>query len=162
MDDLFAPPAEDWHRLSPKYLTVKRITSALTWLLVSGAATAGLAVLLPWHWAAACAAVGLLVLGGRQLWLGRWFARWGYAERDEDIYVSHGRLFRRLTVTPYGRMQIVKVESGPIERALGLASVELVTASAASNARIPGLPAAEAARLRDRLSELGESRSSGL
>ncbi len=162
MDDLFAPPAEEWRRLSPKYLTVKRITSAITWGVLFGFATVVVALLTRWEWAAVCAAVGVLVISGWQLWLGRWFERWGYAERSEDIYVSHGRMFRQLTVTPYGRMQIVKVQSGPIERALGLASVELVTASASTNARIPGLPAAEAARLRDRLSELGESRSAGI
>lgn len=162
MDDLFAPPTEEWRRLSPKYLTVKRITSAVAWGVLFGACTVVLALLTPWWWAVLCAAVGVLVIIAWQLWLGRWFERWGYAERSDDIYISHGRMFRQLTVTPYGRMQIVKVESGPIERALGLASVELVTASAATNARIPGLPAAEAARLRDRLSELGESRSAGL
>jgi len=44
----------------------------------------------------------------------------------------------------------------------GLATVTMHTAAAASDAQIPGLPAAEAARLRDRLSSLGESRSEGL
>ena len=48
-------------------------------------------------------------------------------------------------------MQFVDVSAGPLERAFGLATVQLHTAAAASDARIPGLPPAEAARLRDRL-----------
>ena len=50
-------------------------------------------------------------------------------ERDDDLYLSHGLWSRELIVIPYGRMQAVKVESGPLTRALGLANVELVTAS---------------------------------
>lgn len=113
-------------------------------------------------WAALAGLLALILAVWRQWWLGRWFRRFAYAERQDDLYITHGLMWRSLTVIPYGRMQVVKVESGPLERALGLASVHLVTASAESNARIPGLPVAEAERLRDRLSELGESRSAGL
>ena len=87
---------------------------------------------------------------------------WGYAERDDDLLVVRGVLVRRLSVVPYGRMQFLDVTAGPVERAFGLATVQLHTAAAASDARIPGLAAAEAARLRDRLAALGEARSAGL
>lgn len=80
----------------------------------------------------------------------------GYAEREDDLFITHGVWFRTLTAVPYGRMQVVNVNSGPIQRALGLATIELVTASASTNASIPGLPAAEATRLRDHLTEVGE------
>jgi hypothetical protein len=40
--------------------------------------------------------------------------------------------------------------------------VQLVTASAATDAVIPGLLPDEAGRLRDRLSQLGEAQASGL
>ena len=49
-----------------------------------------------------------------------------------------------------------------VERHFGLASVQLHTAAAATDATIPGLDPAEAERLRDRLTELGEARSAGL
>jgi membrane protein YdbS with pleckstrin-like domain len=71
-------------------------------------------------------------------------------------------LYRNLVAVPYGRMQLVEVASGPLERAFGLASVSLKTASAETNATIPGLTPDEAARLRDRLTELGETRESGI
>jgi membrane protein YdbS with pleckstrin-like domain len=40
--------------------------------------------------------------------------------------------------------------------------VRLHTAAAATDARIPGLASEEAARLRDRLAELGEAQAAGL
>ncbi len=92
----------------------------------------------------------------------RRYRSWGYAERAEDLLVRRGVLVHRLSVVPYGRMQFVDVVAGPFERRWGLATVRLHTAAAASDARVPGLPAAEAERLRDRLAELGESRAQGL
>jgi membrane protein YdbS with pleckstrin-like domain len=59
-------------------------------------------------------------------------------------------------------MQYVDVTSGPLDRRLGLATVTMHTAAAASDASIPGLLADEATRLRDRLAALGEARQAGL
>lgn len=87
---------------------------------------------------------------------------WGYAERADDLLVRRGVMFRRLSIIPYGRMQYIDVTSGPVERSFGLATVRMYTAAAASDARIPGLAAAEASRLRDQLTELGEARAAGL
>jgi membrane protein YdbS with pleckstrin-like domain len=92
----------------------------------------------------------------------RRFRAWRYKERDEDLIVARGVAFRRMSVVPYGRMQFVDVTAGPIERIFGLATLKLHTAAAATDARIPGLEHAEADRLRDRLSELGEAKAQGL
>ena len=59
-------------------------------------------------------------------------------------------------------MQFVEVTAGPFERVFQLATVQLHTAAAASDTRIPGLERDEAARLRDRLAMLGEARAAGL
>lgn len=87
---------------------------------------------------------------------------WGYAERERDLLVRHGLLVRRLSIVPYARMQFVDVTAGPLERAFGLATVQLHTAAAASDAKVPGLPPDEASRLRDRLAGLGEDQGEGL
>jgi len=94
--------------------------------------------------------------------VGRRVRAWGYAERAEYLLVKRGVMFRRTSVIPYGRMQYVEVASGPFERAFGLATVQMHTAAAASDARIPGLTALEAARLRDQLTSLGETHAMGL
>ncbi len=108
-------------------------------------------------------AVVALAAGGAA-WLverGRYRA-WGYLERDDDLVVRRGILFRRVTVVPFGRMQFVDMTAGPIDRLFDLATVQLHTAAAATDARIPGLRSVEAVRLRDRLTLLGEARASGI
>jgi len=108
------------------------------------------------------AAVGIVWFVWRVYRAGRYARSWSYAERGEDLCITRGLWYKNLTVVPYGRLQIAKVDAGPLDRLLGLATVTLVTASAHSNASIPGLPAAEAERLRDRLIEVGDTLGSGL
>ncbi|MBB0232944.1 PH domain-containing protein [Streptomyces calidiresistens] len=108
-------------------------------------------------------ALAPLALAGWLWWvLGRHFRSWRYRERRDDLLIGRGVLWRQLTVVPYGRMQLVEVTSGPLDRKFGLARLQLHTAAAATDATIPGLDPAEAERLRDRLTELGEARSAGL
>ena len=92
----------------------------------------------------------------------RRYAAWGYLEREDDLLVRRGVLVRRTSVVPYGRMQYVDVTAGPLDRRLGLATVTMHTAAAATDATVPGLLAAEATRLRDRLAALGEARQAGV
>ena len=111
----------------------------------------------------AAAAAGVAVTAGIVLWVERRrYRAWAYRERDDDLIVSRGVLVRRVSVVPYGRMQYVEITAGPFERAFRLSTVQLHTAAAASDARIPGLEQDEAARLRDRLALLGEARAAGL
>jgi membrane protein YdbS with pleckstrin-like domain len=110
--------------------------------------------------------VSVVVVGALGAMLS-WFVRrrfraWRYQERNEDLIVARGVMVQRLSVVPYGRMQFVEVTAGPVERLFQLSTVKLHTAAAASDARIPGLERAEAARLRDRLTELGESMAAGM
>ncbi len=105
----------------------------------------------------------VLALGAVWTWfVRRRYRAWRYQERHEDLIVARGVMVQRLSVVPYGRMQFVEVTAGPIERLFQLSTVKLHTAAAASDARIPGLERAEAARLRDRLTELGESMAAGM
>ncbi len=131
---------------------------AATVALAAGAA--GLVISLAAAAAAAAAAAGG---GGLALWFTRNRVRsWSYQERDEDLLVARGVLIQRLSVVPYGRMQFVDVTAGPVDRVFRLATVRLHTAAAASDARIPGLELAEATRLRERLTALGEAKAAGL
>ena len=162
MEELFAPPGVTWQRVSPQLATVRRgVLATLLGVVATAWLVVGLIELTPWLTLLGLAA--LVAVGGWGWWLiGRVVARWGYAERDEDLYIVHGALRRRLVVVPYGRMQYADVQAGPLDRLVGLASLQLHTASPATHARIPGLPAPEAARLRDRLTELGETEAAGL
>lgn len=86
----------------------------------------------------------------------------GYLLRDDDLLFRRGIMFERVVAVPYGRLQLVDVTRGPLLRALGLATLKFVTASAATGVHLPGLPVAEAELLRDRLVALAETRRSGL
>ena len=108
------------------------------------------------------AVVGLALLVWVWIAVGRRVRSWGYAERAEDLLVTQGILVRRLVVVPYGRMQFVDVTAGPLDRRFGLATVQLHTAAAATDAQIPGLVPEEAARLRDRLAARGEAGAAGV
>ena len=135
----------------------------MAWAVVLTALVAGVGWRFVGWWVAAAATLVGVVVVAWGLWLiDRNWRAWGYAEREDDLLVTRGVLFRELTVVPYGRMQFVDVKSGPLERRFGLATVQLHTASPATDARIPGLPPDEAARLRDRLAALGEARAAGL
>ena len=163
MDELFAPPAYEWKRLSPSFRSLRRLTTLIVVPLVFGIPAIVIWALTGLWWIAvtilALAAVLVLI---RLALVERTWRSWGYVEREDDLYITHGVLFRSLVAVPYGRMQLVEVESGPLERAFGLATVTLKTASAETNASIPGLAPDEATRLRDRLTELGEAHASGL
>ena len=163
MDRLFAPIGVQWRPVSARLATRLRILWAIFVLVLAPVLTLVAALLpvpgwLPWLVLAVAAAV---------LLFGLWFAgprarAWGYAERDEDLYIRHGVLVRNMVAVPYGRMQFVDVTAGPLERALELAQVELHTATPGTKARIPGLDPDEAARLRDRLTALGQAQAAGL
>jgi membrane protein YdbS with pleckstrin-like domain len=150
-----------WTGLPRGLLKVRRLLLVL-WLVPL---TVAVGVLLGAFAGGVWAAFALLPLAGL-LWgwpmLGRNWCSWRYAERADDLLISRGVLWHEETIVPYGRMQLVEVTSGPLERKFGLASLQLHTAAAATDATIPGLTPAEAERLRDRLTELGEARSAGL
>jgi membrane protein YdbS with pleckstrin-like domain len=163
VDDLFAPPDNDWQPVAPALARLRRtVLVGVAMLVVCATVVVGLLLSLPgWSWTTVL--VLTLVLTAFGWWvIGRNARWWGYAERDEDLYIKHGALFRTLVVVPYGRMQYVDVHAGPLEQAFKVASVHLHTASPGTSARIPGLPAAEAARLRDRLTSLGQAQAAGL
>jgi membrane protein YdbS with pleckstrin-like domain len=163
VDDLFAPPDDTWQRVSPDLARMRHVLVVLVAVpvLVVLVVLALVLVLPLGVWLS----LGLVVVVLAALaWVqaGRNARRWGYAEREEDLYVRHGVMFRTLVVVPYGRMQYVDVHAGPLEQLFRIASVHLHTASPGTSARIPGLPASEAARLRDRLTSLGEAQAAGL
>jgi membrane protein YdbS with pleckstrin-like domain len=156
----FAPENVHFRPVSTGLVKARIVTGAL-WLAPFILASVIVAALVtPWVWIVAAV---LVVLLGWEMWLApRQVRALGYAERDDDLLIRKGILFRSMVVVPYGRMQFVDVKAGPLDRAFGIATVQLHTASASTDATIPGLTPADAELLRDRLASRGESRLSGL
>ncbi|MBH0008329.1 PH domain-containing protein [Salinibacterium sp. SWN1162] len=86
----------------------------------------------------------------------------GYMLREDDLVFRRGLMFRRVVAVPYGRMQLVDINRGPLDRAVGLSELKFVTAAASTGVVIPGLPEQDAEELRDTLVALAESRRAGL
>lgn len=163
------PPGITWLRVSPKYVTVRLAGWALGNLISVAVLSLPLVFVLAgsWTWpplwlAVAVPVVMLLLALWRLVLIPRQVRSIGYAEREDDLLIRRGIFFQRTLVVPYGRMQYVDIGAGPVERGLGLCTLKLHTASAGTSAEIPGLPAAEGARLREQLSARGEARLAGL
>lgn len=83
------------------------------------------------------------------------YRAWGYALREADLYLRHGLLFRTTSIVPLARIQHVDTRHGPLDRWLGLATLVVFTAGTrGAIVAIPGLAAATAEALRDRLARL--------
>ena len=164
-----SPPGLDWHRVSPRYLRVRLITASTATLVWAVLVSVPLVLSLlgvwegsaPW-WLWLPAAVVLVWGAVNLLLLPRRVRAIGYAEAPTELWLRKGLFFRTVTVVPYGRMQYVDIRTGPLLTAFGLASVTLHTASASTDAVLPGLPREEADRLREQLTARGEEHMVGL
>lgn len=159
------PPQADWTGVSPRLAFARQIRLAVSACLTALIMGAGLAWVTAagapaWLWVLLVLPVIAVITG----WpiIARQVRAWGFLERDADLLIRSGVLIQRLVIVPYGRMQMVDVTAGPLERWLGLATVQLHTAAATTDATIPGLPPEQAAALRDRLAAQGETRAAGM
>lgn len=161
MSDRIELPATDWQRVSPKYVVVDVVGSIIGAVVVlGGASIAAWFIGTQWAWAATIS-LGIIFLL-TIAFTPRRVRAIGYALRDDDLLFRRGLLFQRFVSIPYGRMQLVDINRGPLARAMGLSELKFVTAAAASGVTIPGLPEQVAEELRDTLVTLAESRRAGL
>lgn len=154
-------PDTQWRRVSPKYIVVDLVGTLITAVIVVGAASAAPFFSgVVWLWTIP-GVLAILFLIGLALTPRRVRAL-GYQLRTDDLLFRKGLMFQRFVSVPYGRMQLVDINRGPIARAVGLSELKFVTAAASTAVTIPGLPEAEAEALRDQLVELAETRRAGL
>lgn len=155
-------------RVSPDYLKAQIVSSLIGWgiFFIAAIATGIISTIFDASTVAGIAWIiaGIIVicLIWDLVWTARQIKVMGYAELPEELAIRRGIMFQKLVLVPYGRMQQVNVETGPLLSRWKLANVELVTASADTNATIPGLPLAEAERLRAQLTSLGGAQMEGL
>lgn len=157
-------PKPQWLRVSPSYAWAD-LAMNLLWAVAVAAAAGVVTVVAPGRPPALVYAIlgGLVVLLLVSAVLAfRRVRAIGYVLRDDDLLFRRGIMFERVVAVPYGRLQLVDITRGPLLRALGLATLKFVTASAATGVSLPGLPVDQAEALRDRLVELAETRRSGL
>ncbi|MDY0945882.1 PH domain-containing protein [Frigoribacterium sp. CFBP9039] len=149
-----------WTGVSPKYVWPELIGWVVTGL-IAAAATLPLWLLEQW-WAYAVTAAVVVIFALVAAFTPRRVRSIRYQLRDDDLLLRKGVMFVRFVAVPYGRMQLIDINRGPVVRALGLSDLKFVTAAASSGVTIPGVPADDAEALRDRLVSLAESRRAGL
>lgn len=141
------PRAIWWWRLRELPLPVVLLAAEITGLFLLPAA--------PWRPPLVVAVVltvllllvGTLVVPRLRYRLHRWEVT------DEAVYTRSGWLVREWRIAPIPRVQTVDTEHGPLQQALGLATVTVTTASARGPVRIAGLDAERARELARRLTE---------
>lgn len=154
-------PEVEWRRVSRKLITVEFISEAALLLIIT-AAVVFVALVWEWTWIwwpfAAFAVIAVISAA----FIPRRIRAIGYQLRADDLLFRRGIMWQRFVAVPYGRMQLVDINRGPLSRAFGLADLKFVTASASTGVVINGLPEAEAEGLRDHLVAVAESRRTGL
>ena len=135
--------------LNPAYITTTRIASAIglaPLLIVAGVLEAAQrfppgAFLLP---ALALYIFLVLVVPARK------YRRWGYAMGTDRLRIVRGYMFFRDTVVPFGRIQHIDVEQGPLDRRYDLAKLTVHTAgNHNSTVSLPGLLHPDALAMRE-------------
>lgn len=150
------------HRVSPRAIARWAIDYFLAWALVFGIAW-GLAAWLDatdWSgvpgWLAgrtrwlpiAVVAAGTLMVIVAPVWRYR-VHRWEV--REDVVYTRTGWFSREWLLVPVSRIQTVDTEQGWIERLLGLATIEINTASHTGSSEVSGLPVGVATGLAEDL-----------
>jgi uncharacterized protein len=96
-------------------------------------------------------AAGLVAVAGAvdAWWLPRArYRHWRYQVAEDALELRHGVLRRVHSAIPYFRVQHIDVTQGPVERMVGLSRLVVHTASAGTDATIPGIAAGDAEGLR--------------
>lgn len=150
-----------WHQISPKYLVVQLISNGAVLALIVAAALV-LWLGMGMQWVLLPAAIGAVITIAMLAVIPRQARSIGYQLRADDLVFRRGILWQRMVAVPYGRMQLVDITHGPLDRGFGIAQLKLVTAAAATGVTIPGLTQAAAERLRDTLIDVAETRRTGL
>ncbi|WP_298012533.1 PH domain-containing protein [uncultured Microbacterium sp.] len=150
-----------WHQLARAFVAVELISHGIVLAIVLAAALVLSLVLGQlWVWIPA----GLVIVA--EVWtmaiLPRQARARGYQLRDDDLLYRSGILWQRMVAVPYGRMQLVDISHGPLDRGFGIAKLKLVTAAASTGVTINGLTQQAAEHLRDTLIEVAETRRTGL
>ncbi|SDL94692.1 PH domain-containing protein [Microbacterium azadirachtae] len=152
-----------WHQISPKYVVAEVLLRLILLVVIAVGAYAATTLLAqPWPWAWTAAGVIAVAILIELVILPRQARAIGYMLRADDIVFRRGILWQRMIAVPYGRMQLVDITRGPVDRAFGIAKLKLVTAAATTGVEIPGMTEDAAEALRDTLIDVAEMRRTGL
>jgi uncharacterized protein len=79
------------------------------------------------------------------------YRRWRWRLTPLALELRYGVVVHRVEAVPYFRLQQIDVAQGPVDRLLGLATLQVTTASASGSVALPGIAAEDAPRIRAEL-----------
>lgn len=136
-------------KLDPAYVTTSRIATGLFLLPFKiGAIMLEIAQLLP----LGSIIIPVLILAVYLAWVvpARKYRHWGYDLGADRLRVVRGYLFHHDTIVPFGRVQHIDVDQGPIDRKYGLSKLTVHTAGTHNaSVTLPGLRHEDALAMRD-------------
>jgi len=147
------------HQVSHRAITWWSLLTGLGWFVLLAVATLGWVL---WSQRPGAITVGLVVLFvlavGSTVVVPRWRFRIHRWETTADaVYTASGWLTQEWRVAPMSRIQTVDTQRGPLQRALGISSVTITTASAAGALTIVGLDVAVADELVEQLTAVTQA-----
>lgn len=136
-------------KLDPAYVTTRRIANGIFLLPFKiGAMILEIVHLLPYG----AVIIPILVLSIYIGWVipARKYKHWGYDLGTDRLRIVRGYMFYHDTVVPFGRVQHIDVDQGPIDRRYGLAKLTVHTAgNHNASVTLPGLRHEDAIAMRD-------------
>ncbi len=144
--------------LSPKVLVFWRLSWVIGTAVLLAAAMVG-ALVGGTHPAWVVGGVAVLIVGivGGTLLPAARYRRWRYWMTDDTIELRHGLVFRAESSIPYFRVQHIDVRQGPLQRAAGIVDLVISTASAATDATLPGVEPERADSIRQAVLDRAEA-----
>lgn len=135
--------------LDPAYARMLRVQfSIVALVLLAGATIAEIAI--PGYTGYVWVPAGLFAAWLLVRMPMRRYAARGYSIEEERLRVVRGILFRSDTVVPFGRVQHIDVNQGPLERAFHLATLTVHTAGTHNaSVSLPGLAREDAMAMRE-------------
>jgi len=138
--------------LDPRVKITWRIFGTLGWLFpLGGASVLGYFLLDgPLRWLPLTVALVVVVLSAT--WYpGARYRRWRWQLTDLALEMRYGVIVHRHEAVPYFRVQQIDIERGPVDRLLGLATLQVTTASASGSGALPGISEEQAPLVRQEL-----------
>ena len=135
---------DDFRPLDPAHRRLILISHLVTGLCVGIAGAAASAVIGLLGGLVALAILVMIAVSARLSLLS--VRHTGWLVRERDLSYRHGVVVRSVETLPFARIQHAKIERGPLQRVLGLATMQVNTAG--PDLQITGLSLADAERLK--------------
>lgn len=144
------PDLDDRDReLDPRVVTVWRFTTVVALLVPSLVLSAVAVAFLGTPTGLLVPAVLLVLTAAVTVWYPTArYERWRWRLTDLAVELQRGVIVRQAEALPYFRIQQIDVTQGPVDRLLGLASLQVTSASASGSVTLPGIAADDAPGVR--------------